>query len=48
MDVLRRRMQTHDGRLYSSVLDGVLKIWREEGFRRGLYRGLTLNYMVSA
>ena len=37
----------HDVRLprYSSPLDAVLTIWREEGLRLGLYRGLSLNYL---
>ena len=47
LDLVRRRMQMHDGRLprYSSPLDAVLTIWREEGLRLGLYRGLSLNYL---
>jgi len=47
MDVLRRRMQTFDGvgSRYSSVTAGLREIVAEEGIRRGLYRGLTLNYL---
>lgn len=46
-DVVRRRMQTHIGRdrPYASTTEALLRIAREEGVRRGLYRGLTLNYI---
>eukprot|EP00192_Tetraselmis_astigmatica_P020939 CAMPEP_0117683894 /NCGR_PEP_ID=MMETSP0804-20121206/20727_1 /TAXON_ID=1074897 /ORGANISM="Tetraselmis astigmatica, Strain CCMP880" /LENGTH=280 /DNA_ID=CAMNT_0005494685 /DNA_START=17 /DNA_END=856 /DNA_ORIENTATION=+ len=46
-DVVRRRMQTHFGRSspYRSTLDGLITIARDEGVSRGLYRGLTLNYI---
>jgi len=46
-DVVRRRMQTYDGpgKLYKSALDGLRTIAREEGVTRGLYRGLSLNYL---
>jgi solute carrier family 25 protein 42 len=47
LDVVRRRMQTHEGsgQLYRSPFDALRTIAREEGVRRGLYRGLTLNYL---
>ena len=47
LDVVRRRMQTHEGSgaAYRSPLDALRTIAREEGVRRGLYRGLTLNYL---
>lgn len=47
LDVVRRRMQTWDGpgRLYASPLDGLRTIARDEGVARGLYRGLSLNYL---
>uniref|UniRef100_A0A7S4KQT8 Mitochondrial carrier protein n=1 Tax=Guillardia theta TaxID=55529 RepID=A0A7S4KQT8_GUITH len=46
-DVVRRRMQTHEGGglLYRSPFHAILQIVREEGITRGLYRGLTLNYI---
>eukprot|EP00123_Amoebidium_parasiticum_P010857 comp20364_c0_seq1/m.25723 comp20364_c0_seq1/g.25723 ORF comp20364_c0_seq1/g.25723 comp20364_c0_seq1/m.25723 type:complete len:298 (-) comp20364_c0_seq1:322-1215(-) len=46
-DVIRRRTQTHTGAkpLYNSVLDAFRTIIREEGIRKGLYRGLTLNFL---
>jgi len=47
LDVVRRRMQTHEGSgaAYRSPLHALRTIAREEGVRRGLYRGLTLNYL---
>jgi hypothetical protein len=45
-DVLRRREQTHSGvRPYSNVFSGMVQLAQQEGFRRGLYRGLSLNYL---
>lgn len=45
-DVIRRRMQTHrGGKAYPSVRAAIMTIWREEGVRRGLYKGLSLNYI---
>eukprot|EP00808_Paulinella_micropora_P017895 g65564.t1 len=46
-DIMRRRMQTHEGKghKYPSVWSGLKQIAREEGIRKGLYRGMTLNYM---
>mmetsp|Transcript_72204 Transcript_72204/g.165407 ORF Transcript_72204/g.165407 Transcript_72204/m.165407 type:complete len:320 (-) Transcript_72204:45-1004(-) len=46
-DVVRRRMQTHEGErgLYRTPFHAIAQIVREEGVRRGLYRGLTLNYI---
>ena len=45
LDVIRRRMQTSSGVLYSSTWDAISTIARTEGIRNGLYRGLTLNYL---
>mmetsp|Transcript_45894 Transcript_45894/g.147853 ORF Transcript_45894/g.147853 Transcript_45894/m.147853 type:complete len:154 (+) Transcript_45894:1-462(+) len=47
LDVVRRRMQMHDGKtaLYSSPWSAVATIAREEGVRGGLYRGLSLNWL---
>ena len=46
-DVLRRREQTRDAktRPYSNVFQGLAQLAREGGIKRGLYRGLSLNYM---
>mmetsp|Transcript_1319 Transcript_1319/g.2198 ORF Transcript_1319/g.2198 Transcript_1319/m.2198 type:complete len:249 (+) Transcript_1319:562-1308(+) len=46
-DVVRRRMQTYEGggRLYKTPFHAIATIVREEGISRGLYRGLTLNYI---
>ena len=46
-DVVRRRMQMHEGkqRLYASPMHALATIAREEGIVRGLYRGLSLNYL---
>ena len=38
-------MQTSATVLYSSTLDALTTIARQEGVRNGLYRGLTLNYL---
>ena len=47
-DVVRRRMQTgrvsSSGHPYTGVVNALSTICREEGFR-GLYRGLSLNYL---
>jgi solute carrier family 25 protein 42 len=42
-DVVRRRMQT--GTMYSGVAGAFTTIAREEGIVRGLFRGLSLNYL---
>jgi hypothetical protein len=49
-DVIRRRNQTHSGDkpMYQNTLHALRTIYREEGFRRGLYRGLSLNYIKTA
>lgn len=49
-DVVRRRMQTHsgEGKLYDSPLHALRTIGREEGIARGLYRGLSLNWIKTA
>lgn len=45
-DVIRRRMQTHrGGKAYPSVYIALKTIFKEEGLKRGLYKGLTLNYL---
>ena len=42
-DVVRRRMQT--GAQYSSAWSALKTIAKEEGVQRGLYRGLSMNYL---
>jgi|TARA_B110000091_G_scaffold158240_1_gene168657 hypothetical protein len=46
-DVVRRRFQTHPGPepYAESVVAAFRNIWRQEGVARGLYRGLSLNYL---
>ena len=46
-DVVRRRMQTHEGAkaLYKTPFHAIARIVQEEGVVKGLYRGLTLNYI---
>ena len=50
LDVVRRRSQTHRGAtpLYSSPLHALRTIAAEEGIARGLYRGLTINWLKTA
>jgi hypothetical protein len=45
-DVIRRRFQTHKGGAkYPSLWAALTTILREEGLVKGLYRGLSLNYI---
>ena len=46
-DVVRRRFQTHPGPepYADSVLSAFRHIFKTEGAKRGLYRGLSLNYI---
>ena len=48
LDVVRRRMQTSTGVLYTSTWDALSTIARNEGLSSGLYRGLTLNYLKTS
>ncbi|KAF2977274.1 hypothetical protein EK904_009155, partial [Melospiza melodia maxima] len=47
LDVVRRRMQTAGvlGHTYSSILRTMQDIVREEGLVRGLYKGLSMNWV---
>lgn len=47
LDVVRRRMQTAGvtGHTYSSILLTMQEIIREEGLVRGLYKGLSMNWV---
>lgn len=47
LDVVRRRMQTAGvmGHTYSSILLTMQEIIREEGLIRGLYKGLSMNWV---
>ena len=44
LDVVRRRMQT-GVKEYRGVFDAIRTITKNEGVSRGLYRGLSLNYL---
>ena len=44
-DVIRRRFQTADKPPYKGTWDALITIAREEGMVRGLFRGLSLNYL---
>lgn len=44
-DVVRRRFQTSDHQVYKGTFDALRTIAREEGIQRGLFRGLSLNYL---
>ncbi|KAM9111829.1 mitochondrial coenzyme A transporter SLC25A42 isoform 1-T1 [Pangshura tecta] len=47
LDVVRRRMQTSGvtGHVYGSILPTMQEIIREEGLIRGLYKGLSMNWV---
>ncbi|XP_028672088.1 mitochondrial coenzyme A transporter SLC25A42 isoform X2 [Erpetoichthys calabaricus] len=47
LDVVRRRMQTAGvtGHTYNSIVGTIQEIVREEGFVRGLYKGLSMNWV---
>lgn len=47
LDIVRRRMQTATitGSAYSTIRSTINKVVREEGFIRGLYKGLSLNWI---
>jgi len=47
-DVLRRRLQTGGAEAkakYPNTIQGLWRLYREEGFLNGLYRGCSLNYL---
>ncbi|XP_001629216.2 graves disease carrier protein homolog [Nematostella vectensis] len=49
LDVVRRRMQlagaVADGHKYSTCINTFISVYTEDGIRRGLYRGLSINYL---
>jgi len=49
LDIVRRRMQTSHqlgkGEKYRSVLGTLVTVYRTEGLRRGLYKGLSMNFV---
>jgi solute carrier family 25, member 42 len=44
LDIVRRRMQVTPGR-YRGIVDALRMIYREEGIRQGLYKGLAMNWI---
>lgn len=47
LDIVRRRMQTSglNGVEYNSIRGTILYVYREEGIFRGLYKGVTMNWI---
>ncbi|XP_023020951.1 mitochondrial coenzyme A transporter SLC25A42 [Leptinotarsa decemlineata] len=45
LDIVRRRMQTDTGGKYSTIVSTLKCIYRNEGLRRGLYKGLSMNWI---
>lgn len=44
LDIVRRRMQVHPDK-YATVLQALVEIYRHEGLRNGLYKGLAMNWI---
>ncbi|XP_039281767.1 mitochondrial coenzyme A transporter SLC25A42 isoform X2 [Nilaparvata lugens] len=47
LDIVRRRMQTATitGGEYNSTIQSIRKIYREEGIKRGFFKGLSMNWI---
>ncbi|CAD7940140.1 unnamed protein product [Amoebophrya sp. A25] len=45
LDITRRRMQVMPAGTFRNELDAIRKIWSNEGLRRGLFKGLSMNYL---
>ncbi|CAD7960231.1 unnamed protein product [Amoebophrya sp. A120] len=45
LDITRRRMQVMPANTYRNEFDAIRKIYRTEGLRRGLFKGLSMNYI---
>ncbi|RZF35842.1 hypothetical protein LSTR_LSTR014172 [Laodelphax striatellus] len=47
LDIVRRRMQTATitGEKYDTTIGSIVKIYREEGIRRGFFKGLSMNWI---
>ncbi|KAK9508920.1 hypothetical protein O3M35_006361 [Rhynocoris fuscipes] len=47
LDIVRRRMQTSavTGHTYDTIIGTLVKVYREEGFIQGVYKGLSMNWV---
>ncbi|XP_071451965.1 mitochondrial coenzyme A transporter SLC25A42 [Hetaerina americana] len=47
LDIVRRRMQTSviTGERYNTIIGALIKIYRKEGIKNGLFKGLSMNWV---